>query len=472
MHRPTYKSRCGVRNSATCLIVFTLIAAGQPGHHVGNPISSVVGPLEVCVAGFQASVLREWLTNGADATNQYLNGLFDVSQVAASAFRHLWPYIASELLIGIAQGLLCIMLAFGTWRHPHSPLARSASTLALFIGACGLIQCMNVFMLRWPVYRLDLLIRVFTAAVGVCGAAVAIPLIPRILTLRRSSELEAEIIQRRRTELELRHLHAQLEGVIEQRTAQLASKNEEMEQFLNTVSHDLKSPVVTCLGLIPMIREHLERGERDAVDDSIRRMERSVNRMRQLIDDLLNLSRIGKVRFDATEFDADALIRSICDDLRPRFSQIGADLRIETPLPRIRGDVHWLTEVFENLIINAMKYGCDNPQPRITVGSTKHGSEHHFYVRDNGIGIDPSQHSVVFEPFRRLPTNKEGSGMGLAIVDKIVRMHRGKVWVESSKGQGATFWIALPAVASLELTSSLTERPASEISSPLTGASN
>src|ERR1700689_5418220 len=157
-------------------------------------------------------------------------------------------------------------------------------------------------------------------------------------------------MQRRRTELELRQVHSQLEGVIEQRTAELASKNEELEQFLNTVSHDLKSPVVTCQGLAGILREDIQAGRIEETQDTINRIDRSVARMRQLIDDLLHLSRIGKVRFDLADVDILSIVRSICDEYRHRLEQIGAVVQIESNLPRVHADAHWITEVFENLI--------------------------------------------------------------------------------------------------------------------------
>jgi signal transduction histidine kinase len=265
------------------------------------------------------------------------------------------------------------------------------------------------------------------------------------MEFRKPVDLEREITQRRRTELELRQVHAQLEGVIEQRTSELASKNEELEQFLNTVSHDLKSPVVTCQGLAGILREDIQAGRIEETHDTINRIDRSVTRMRQLIDDLLHLSRIGKVRFELTDVNTLSLVRSIGDEYKTRLEKICAVLQIESNLPSVHADAHWLTEVFENLITNAIKYGCDNPHPSIKIGCITDEREHRFFVRDNGSGIDPAHHAQILEPFRRLRNDKEGSGMGLAIVVRIIKMHGGRIWIESQSGHGATFWVALPA---------------------------
>jgi chemotaxis family two-component system sensor kinase Cph1 len=362
-----------------------------------------------------------------------------------------WLHIAADGAICLAWLLIPFVVMQSIQRRPCAPYARLFWLFGPAFVACGLTHLFEAVMFWWPAYRLLGLIKVATALVSLIAAAALIPIAPKVLGLRSPAELQLEIAQRRRTELELRQVHAQLEGVIELRTAELASKNEEMEQFLNTVSHDLKSPVVTCLGLVGMLREDIGAGRLEETKDTIDRIERAATRMKQLIDDLLNLSRIGKVRFELAEVNTLAMIRSIGDELGPRLEQAGAILHIEDNLPGVRADARWLGEVFENLINNAIKYGCDNPGPVINIGSITSEKEHRIYVRDNGKGIDPAHQPHLFEPFRRFRTDKEGSGMGLAIVMRIVKMHGGRVWIESKPGEGATFWVGLPAVADVKM---------------------
>jgi two-component system, chemotaxis family, sensor kinase Cph1 len=368
---------------------------------------------------------------------------------------HTWLHIASDLVIAAAYLLMAAVLTHIFRKRAGAPYSSLFRLLALFVFAIGITHLLDALMFWWPAYRLSGLAKAGAALISLVTAAVLVRIAPRVIGLRSPAEIQREIIQRRKTELELRQVHSQLEGVIEQRTAELASKNEEMEQFLNTVSHDLKSPVVTCLGLAGSLREDVRAGRIEETNDTIDRIERSATRMRQLIEDLLNLSRIGKVRFELTEVDTHSVIRSICEEYKPRLAKIGAVLDIETDLPHVRADTHWLTEVFENLITNAMKYGCDDPHPRIVVGCVTNDKEHHFYVRDNGRGIDPAHHALVLEPFKRLRTDKEGSGMGLAIVVRIIKMHGGRIWIESQPGHGATFWVALPGGCSHESSSAM-----------------
>lgn len=355
-----------------------------------------------------------------------------------------WFYIGSELLIGFAYLVSFAALA----RYLRRCRSVSSAVLFLFVGLClltgAITHSLEALMFWWPAYRLTTIAKASTGLVSLVTVTALLPMIPKLLALRNPVELQREVAQRRRTEMELRQVHAQLEGVIEQRTSELAAKNAEMEQFLNTVSHDLKNPVVTCLGLAGILREDVQAGRIEESIDSVNRIERSVTRMRQLIDDLLHLSRIGRVRFELTEVDILEIVRSIADELRPRLEQIGAVLEFEDNLPHVIADAQWMRELLENLVTNAMKYGCDNPRPQIVVGSIELNDETRLFVRDNGRGIDSAHHAQIFEPFRRLRSDKEGSGMGLAIVVKIVKMHGGRVWVESEPGRGATFWIGLP----------------------------
>jgi signal transduction histidine kinase len=189
----------------------------------------------------------------------------------------------------------------------------------------------------------------------------------------------------------------------------------------------------------------VESGRAGELKDTINRIDRAVNRMKRLIDDLLNLSRIGKVRFELGDVNIKEIIDSVGEELESRLDEAGVVLRIEEGLPIVRGDTRWLAEIFENLINNAIKYGCDNPNPMITVGAVPGDEERLIFVRDNGRGIAAAHQAQLFQPFRRFRTDKEGSGLGLAIVKRIIGMHSGRVWVESEPGNGATFWVALPA---------------------------
>ncbi len=225
---------------------------------------------------------------------------------------------------------------------------------------------------------------------------------------------------------------------------ELRHKNVEMEQFTYAVSHDLKSPLVTCMGLIDCLKEDLAGGDLRQVDEWLERLQRSVTRMEMNINDLLDLSRAGRVRHEPGLIAMDTLVERVVDDLRPRAARIGAEVVIAPGLPRVHGDPLRITEVFENLLANALKYGCDYQHPRVEIGGIRTDDGVRLFVRDNGQGIEARYHEKVFGLFQRLNRQVDGTGVGLALVAKIMEVHGGRAWVESEPGAGATFWLAFP----------------------------
>src|SRR5262249_22257436 len=150
---------------------------------------------------------------------------------------------------------------------------------------------------------------------------------------------------------------------------------EEMEHFLNAVTHDLKSPVTTCMGLTSLLRDDIKAQRFDELTDSIDRVDRSIARMRRLIENLLHLSRIGSVPLNIRDVEPLPLIKSVVDELELRIRDAGVELIVLDQFPLCRADAHWLTEIFENLINNAIKYGCDNANPKIIIGAKAVGEE-------------------------------------------------------------------------------------------------
>jgi signal transduction histidine kinase len=237
------------------------------------------------------------------------------------------------------------------------------------------------------------------------------------------------------------HLKKQADRLAEL-TRTLKAKNKEMEQFVSTVSHDLKSPLVSCKGLLGLMREDVADQNYAAISESAERLDQAVDQLNQIIEDLLMLSRIGRKSLDLEVIDVEALLRELIEGLEDRSSD--AQVVIEKHPPTTVADKSDLRRVFENLITNALKYGADANRLTVKVGGVIDSDEVRYYVRDNGPGIDPKYHERVFNLFQRLQTDQPGTGVGLASVAKIVSLHDGRVWVESELGEGATFWIAFP----------------------------
>jgi signal transduction histidine kinase len=225
-------------------------------------------------------------------------------------------------------------------------------------------------------------------------------------------------------------------------------KNQEMEQFVYIVSHDLKSPIVTSLSFIQFLREDLPAGVDASVLDSLNRLERANRRMSQLIDDLLRLSHVGQMQLQREDVDLKNLVQEVWGDLDALEKPLNLNFQIDASLPVLHVDRFRMRQLFENLLTNSLKYGVSHTQPRIEVGAKEQDFEWLVYVKDNGEGIAPEHHRRIFALFERLETrkqgSKEGTGVGLAIVARVATLHGGKVWVESEVGQGATFWVSIP----------------------------
>lgn len=249
-------------------------------------------------------------------------------------------------------------------------------------------------------------------------------------------------------------LHVVWRDITERRQAQrereqlivnLESQNAELERFTYTVSHDLKSPLITVMGHLGLLREDLAKGKPEAVASGLNRIENAADKMAQLLDDLLELSRVGRVVNEPQSVSLDTLVREAIELVGGQLAASGVHVKIEPNLPAIFGDHQRLLEVMQNLIDNAIKYRGDQTHPTIEIGSRNVDGLTVCYVKDNGLGIDFAYHKKVFELFDQLEPSSEGSGVGLALVKRIVEMHGGRIWVESEGvGHGTTFCFTIP----------------------------
>jgi signal transduction histidine kinase len=252
-----------------------------------------------------------------------------------------------------------------------------------------------------------------------------------------------EVSERRRAEEALRENEKKLESLL----AQLAAKNVELESFVYTVSHDLKTPIVTIEGFIGAFKEDFGDILSQDGEKYLKYMSDAARKMELLINDLLDLSRIGRLTEKKTEFPFADLVEDATKTLQPQIEARGIAVNIQEALPVIYGERRRLGEVVDNLLANAVKYiGKDNPSPRIDIGVEEQDGQKAFFVRDNGIGIEERYFDKIFQIFQRLPSSKligEGTGIGLTIVKRIIEHHGGKVWLSSEPGKGSTFFFTL-----------------------------
>jgi PAS domain S-box-containing protein len=240
-----------------------------------------------------------------------------------------------------------------------------------------------------------------------------------------------------------------LQRELEQRKAlieELESKNEELERFTYTVSHDLKSPLVTISGFLGYIEQDAMDGNVERFQQDTQRIQEAVLKMQRLLNELLELSRIGRMMNDPQVLPFNDLAEEAIAIVRGRLEAGNITVQIQPNMSAVYGDKPRLIEVLQNLIDNAAKYMGNQSSPHIEIG--QRGEERDkpvFYVRDNGIGIAPEHHERVFGLFNKLDVKTEGTGVGLALVKRIIEVHGGHIWVESGLGQGSTFFFTLPA---------------------------
>jgi signal transduction histidine kinase len=246
--------------------------------------------------------------------------------------------------------------------------------------------------------------------------------------------LTMDITERKHAEAEQARLIVELE-----------SKNAELTRFVYTVSHDLKSPLVTINGYLGYIEEDARSGNLERLQQDTRRIQAATDKMHALLTELLELSRIGRVMNAAEDVPFADIAQDALDIVHGQLESRRVSVHTQPNLPTVHGDRQRLMEVLQNLLDNAAKYMGDQPNPQIEIGySGEENGKAVLYVKDNGIGVAPEYHERIFGLFNKLDADSEGTGVGLALVKRIIEIHAGRIWIESAVGQGSTFYFSLP----------------------------
>lgn len=227
----------------------------------------------------------------------------------------------------------------------------------------------------------------------------------------------------------------------------LEEKNAELERFTYTVSHDLKSPLVTMTGFIGLLEKDIADNNKEKITADFIRISDAANTMQDLLNDLLELSRIGRQDVARVDVSLENIISTVLEMSSANIDASHVEITVETDLPVIHVVEARFKEVYLNLIENAIKYRRDDVVPKISIGvrrDQKDSNEIVFFVKDNGVGIDGRYQEKIFGLFERLSNDNKGTGVGLAIVKRIIELHNGRIWVESDGlGHGSTFNIVI-----------------------------
>jgi chemotaxis family two-component system sensor kinase Cph1 len=339
---------------------------------------------------------------------------------------HGWLYIISDLLIWLAYFMMPVIIFSYVSKRKHVIKYPGIYLLfAAFILLCGTTHFLDAAMFWIPMYRLNTVVRVFTAVVSLLTVYYLFRIIPEAFTQKTSIELEREISRREVAELKL------------------AEANKNLEAFASIASHDLQEPLRKIKTFSTMLYDananNFSAGSKELADKIIH----STERMHALVNDVLTLSTIPDT-IDFKPVNIKEVIAAVKEDLEIKISEKKARIDVGE-IPMVKGNPGYLTHLFLNLIGNAIKFNVR--EPVISIYGETIGTRVYIYIRDNGIGIEKEDLSKIFEAFFRLNAKLqfEGSGIGLTICRKIVSIHSGKIAVDSTPGTGTTFTIDLPA---------------------------
>jgi signal transduction histidine kinase len=353
----------------------------------------------------------------------------------------LYDRLYGYLGIGVAAGLVSLLVAYGLSRRLQRGVTEPLRAIGAVARKVSLERNYSLRVQKLTQDEIGHLAEAFNVMLAEIERATA--------GLQASNrELEREVRERGRAEQEVLRLNAELERRVVERTAQLEYTNRELESFCYAVSHDLRGPLRAIDGFSQaLLQDCLPQLPADG-QRFLQRIRASTQRMGQLIEDLLTLSKVSRGELRKLEIDLSDLARHTVAELVQREPARNVEVTVWDNM-QAQADPRLLRAALENLIANAWKFTAKAEHPRIEIGCLRDGERSTYFVRDNGVGFDMDYADKLFGAFQRLHSEKEfpGTGIGLATVQRIVHRHGGRIWANAAEGKGATFFFTLAADA-------------------------
>ena len=362
---------------------------------------------------------------------EFLGSLLDASGFMPHSHCYLnnpkmiWLHVISDTLIGLAYVSISCTLSYMVFKASRSiPFHWMFLAFGLFIISCGFTHFVEVCTVWYPVYWLAGYVKVITAAASVVTAIAMFPLVPKVFSL----------------------IHAV--KVSEERRLKIIAANRELESFASSISHDLRAPLRTMQGMALALQEDYGHLLDQSAQTYARKIVNASERMDELIQDLLEYSRMNLSDFALTPVDLHSVVEEALAMLAANIRDSGASVEVEGRLPALKGNRTLLLQVITNLVTNALKFVPPGTAPRVRVRAATQGDWVRVSVSDNGIGIAAHHRERIFKIFERLHSTTEysGTGVGLAIVQRAVTRMGGTLGLDSEPGKGTTFWFDLPRV--------------------------
>jgi len=346
---------------------------------------------------------------------------------------HGWLYIISDLMVWGAYFAIPLIIVRYISRKTNIKFSRIYFLFAAFILACGATHFLDAIAFWYPAYRLSALVRLFTGVISWITVYYLIKTVPVIFAMRSAKDVEIE--------LEETKLREYKKGMV--RTMELERKNKELEQFAYVASHDLQEPLRTTSSFIEIFKEKYMGKMDEETDDILNYISQSNDRMKVLIKDLLDYSRIGRKPV-IEDVNCNEVLDDVLADLSTNINETNTTIFREK-LPEVRGYPTELKQLFQNIVSNSIKFRKPGIDPQIQISAERNNGHWQFAISDNGIGMEETDTERIFVIFQRLHTRTEyeGSGIGLSFCKKIVELHGGNIWVKSKPGEGSTFFFTI-----------------------------